>query len=63
MRSMGDEKISWRRELYFFLYSIPSCLNCPSIFEIGKKKAKVLNCTDLTDEVAPGRPDPITFSR
>lgn len=27
------------------------------------KKAKVLNCTDLTDEVAPGRPDPITFSR
>lgn len=62
MESMGNEKILWRRELYFFLYAIPSYLNCPSIFEIRKKKAIVLNCTDITDEVAPGRPDPITFS-
>lgn len=38
MESMGNEKILWRRELYFFLYAIPSYLNCPSIFEIRKKK-------------------------
>lgn len=60
--NMEDENVLWRRELCFFLYVISPCLNFSPQFLQLENRAKDLNCTNITDEMAPGRPDPLTFS-
>lgn len=59
---MGDEKILWRRELCLFLYVISPCLDFFPQFLQLENRVKDVNCTNITDEMAPGRLDPITFS-